>query len=103
MAAKGSKGGGKSGVSMKVSFGKKGTGKAKKSFNKHDRKEKNYRGQGGRRWLTETSVEGSKITYILWMRLMPMVLGILSFYPNQSHISVGLQYDPWNSNILYNQ
>lgn len=49
MAAKGSKGGGKSGVSMKVSFGKKGTGKAKKSFNKRDRKEKNYRGQGGRR------------------------------------------------------
>jgi hypothetical protein len=49
MAAKGSKGGGKSGVSMKVSFGKKGTGKRKKSFNKHDRKEKNYRGQGGRR------------------------------------------------------
>jgi hypothetical protein len=31
---------------MKVSFGKKSTGKAKKSKNKHDRKEKNYRGQG---------------------------------------------------------
>ena len=30
----------------KISFGKKSVGKAKKSFNKHDRKEKNYRGQG---------------------------------------------------------
>jgi hypothetical protein len=35
--------------SMKVSFGKKRSGKAKKSRNKHDRKEQNYRGQGGRR------------------------------------------------------
>lgn len=35
-----------SGNSMKVSFGKKGTGKAQKSHNKHDRSEKNYRGQG---------------------------------------------------------
>jgi hypothetical protein len=34
------------GNSTKVSFGKKGTGKAKKSYNKHDRTEKNYRGQG---------------------------------------------------------
>jgi len=32
--------------SRKISFGKKSTGKAKKSFNKHDRKERNYRGQG---------------------------------------------------------
>jgi hypothetical protein len=32
--------------SRKVSFGKKSTGKAKKSFNKNDRKERNYRGQG---------------------------------------------------------
>ena len=32
--------------SRKVSFGKKTTGKAKKSFNKNDRKERNYRGQG---------------------------------------------------------
>lgn len=31
---------------MKVSFGKKRTGKAKKSKNKRDRKERNYRGQG---------------------------------------------------------
>ena len=31
---------------IKVSFGKKGTGKPKKSHNKHDRKERNYRGQG---------------------------------------------------------
>lgn len=30
----------------KVSFGKRRTGKAKKSYNKHDRKERNYRGQG---------------------------------------------------------
>jgi len=30
----------------KVSFGKRKSGKAKKSFNKHDRKERNYRGQG---------------------------------------------------------
>ena len=32
--------------SNKVSFGKKVTGKAQKSHNKHDRKERNYRGQG---------------------------------------------------------
>ena len=32
--------------SMKVSFGKRKKGQAKKSFNKHDRSEKNYRGQG---------------------------------------------------------
>ncbi len=32
--------------SMKVSFGKRKKGKAQKSFNKHDRSEKNYRGQG---------------------------------------------------------
>jgi hypothetical protein len=38
--AKGSSG------SVKVTFGKKKEGKAKKSFNKHDRSEKNYRGQG---------------------------------------------------------
>jgi hypothetical protein len=41
--AKGSK---SVGNSMKVSFGKKSTGKSQKSFNKHDNKEKNYRGQG---------------------------------------------------------
>lgn len=34
------------GNSMKVSFGKKRTGKSQKSHNKHDRSEKNYRGQG---------------------------------------------------------
>ena len=34
------------GGSVKISFGKKKGGKAKKSFNKHDRSEKNYRGQG---------------------------------------------------------
>ena len=34
------------GSSTKVSFGKKSEGKAKKAFNKHDRKERNYRGQG---------------------------------------------------------
>lgn len=32
--------------SKKINFGKKKLGKAKKSFNKHDRKERNYRGQG---------------------------------------------------------
>lgn len=32
--------------STKVSFGKRKKGKAKKAFNKHDRSEKNYRGQG---------------------------------------------------------
>ena len=32
--------------STKVNFGKKGEGKYKKAFNKHDRKERNYRGQG---------------------------------------------------------
>jgi hypothetical protein len=41
--AKGSK---SIGNSTKASFGKKSTGKAQKSFNKHDNKEKNYRGQG---------------------------------------------------------
>jgi len=30
----------------KVSFGKRKRGKAQKSFNKYDRTEKNYRGQG---------------------------------------------------------
>jgi len=30
----------------KISFGKRKKGKAQKSFNKHDRSEKNYRGQG---------------------------------------------------------
>lgn len=34
------------GESRKISFGKRKLGKAKKSFNKHDRSEKNYRGQG---------------------------------------------------------
>jgi hypothetical protein len=34
------------GSNQKISFGKKKLGKAKKSFNKHDRTEKNYRGQG---------------------------------------------------------
>lgn len=34
-----------SGGNTKVSFGKR-KNKAKKSFNKNDRKEKNYRGQG---------------------------------------------------------
>lgn len=33
-------------TSNKISFGKKSLGKAKKSFNKHDKKERNYRGQG---------------------------------------------------------
>lgn len=32
--------------SRKVTFGKRKLGKAKKSFNKHDRREKTYRGQG---------------------------------------------------------
>lgn len=32
--------------SKKVNFGKRKCGHAKKSFNKHDRKERNYRGQG---------------------------------------------------------
>jgi len=32
--------------SRKISFGKKRTGKAKKAFNKHDRKSRTYRGQG---------------------------------------------------------
>jgi hypothetical protein len=32
--------------STKISFGKRKKGSAKKSFNKHDRTEKNYRGQG---------------------------------------------------------
>lgn len=32
--------------SNKISFGKRKLGKAAKSTNKHDRKEKNYRGQG---------------------------------------------------------
>jgi hypothetical protein len=34
------------GNSVKVNFGKRKSGKAKKSFNKHDSSEKNYRGQG---------------------------------------------------------
>jgi hypothetical protein len=34
------------GSSNKTTFGKRKGGKAKKSFNKSDRKERNYRGQG---------------------------------------------------------
>jgi hypothetical protein len=34
------------GDSRKMSFGKRKGGKARKSHNKHDRSEKNYRGQG---------------------------------------------------------
>lgn len=34
------------GDSKKITFGKRKSGKAKKSFNKSDRKERNYRGQG---------------------------------------------------------
>jgi hypothetical protein len=34
------------GESRKVIFGKRKGGKAAKSFNKHNRKERNYRGQG---------------------------------------------------------
>jgi len=37
-----------SNASIKVTFGKRKLGKSKKSFNKHDKKEKNYRGQGRR-------------------------------------------------------
>ena len=37
---------GKGGEISKISFGKRKKGKAKKSYNKHDRSEKNYRGQG---------------------------------------------------------
>jgi len=32
--------------SRKISFGKKRTGKAHKSYNKHNKSERNYRGQG---------------------------------------------------------
>ena len=32
--------------SNKISFGKRKSGKAKKSFNKHDKSERNYQGQG---------------------------------------------------------
>ncbi len=34
------------GESRKISFGKRRRGKARKTHNKHDRKERNYRGQG---------------------------------------------------------
>lgn len=32
--------------SRKLNFGKRKKGKAKKSYNKHDKSERNYRGQG---------------------------------------------------------
>jgi hypothetical protein len=32
--------------SNKVSFGKRRSGKYKKAYNKHEKKERNYRGQG---------------------------------------------------------
>lgn len=32
--------------SAKISFGKRKTGKAQKTYNKHNKSEKNYRGQG---------------------------------------------------------
>lgn len=34
------------GSSNKISFGKRKKGSAQKSYNKHNRKEKNYHGQG---------------------------------------------------------
>ncbi len=37
---------GSSGERNKITFGKKKTGKARKSYNKHDHSEKVYRGQG---------------------------------------------------------
>lgn len=36
----------KAGSERKIVFGKRKGGKARKSRNKHDRKERNYRGQG---------------------------------------------------------
>jgi len=36
----------KGGMVTKVTFGKRSTGKARKSHNKHDRKSRVYRGQG---------------------------------------------------------
>ncbi len=36
----------KGGSTQKVTFGKRKGGKAAKTHNKHDRKERNYRGQG---------------------------------------------------------
>jgi len=33
-------------TSNKITFGKRKKGKAAKSFNRHDRKERNYQGQG---------------------------------------------------------
>ncbi len=48
MAAGKSSKGKSSNASIKVNFGKRRLGKAKKSFNKHDKSEKNYRGQGRR-------------------------------------------------------
>jgi hypothetical protein len=36
----------KGGDARKITFGKRKCGKAQKSFNKNNRKEKNYRGQG---------------------------------------------------------
>lgn len=35
-----------SSTASKISFGKRKKGKSQKSHNKHDRSEKNYRGQG---------------------------------------------------------
>ena len=35
-----------SSTASKISFGKRKKGKSQKSFNKHDRSEKTYRGQG---------------------------------------------------------
>ena len=37
---------GMSSTSNKITFGKRKTGKAQKTINKHNRSEKNYRGQG---------------------------------------------------------
>lgn len=43
------KSGAKSGASVKITFGKKKLGKAKKHFGPKCEKPKRYRGQGGRR------------------------------------------------------
>lgn len=37
---------GTSSTSNKITFGKRKIGKSQKTFNKHNRSEKNYRGQG---------------------------------------------------------
>ena len=49
------------GESRKISFGKRKLGKAKKSWNKRDRSERNYRGQGRQIFINKDTNDNLRI------------------------------------------